>query len=118
VRQAPEGRSRDGGLRLGEMERDALIAHGLSKFLKEKLLDNSDAFIVYVCDVCGLFAQRFDRPENISRPSPEDTYYCPACQNVNEISKVRIPYAFKLFLQELMSLNIASRIKCKKDAYE
>lgn len=118
TRQAPEGRSRDGGLRLGEMERDALIAHGLSKFLKEKLLDNSDAFIVYVCDICGLFAQRFDRPENISRPSPEDTYYCPACQNVNEISKVRIPYAFKLFLQELMSLNIASRIKCKKDAYE
>jgi hypothetical protein len=118
VRQAPEGRSRDGGLRLGEMERDALIAHGLSKFLKEKLLDNSDAFIVYVCDMCGLFAQRFDRPENKSRPSPEDTYYCPACQNVNEISKVRIPYAFKLFLQELMSLNIASRIRCKKDAYE
>lgn len=118
TRQAPEGRARDGGLRVGTMERDALIAHGLSKFLKEKLLDNSDAYMVYVCDKCGLFAQRFERPENKSYPSPDDTYYCPACQNFNDISKVRIPYAFKLFIQELMSLNIVSRIRCKKDAYE
>jgi DNA-directed RNA polymerase II subunit RPB2 len=100
------------------MERDALIAHGLSKFIKEKLMDNSDAYIVYVCDKCGLFAQRFQRPENKAYPSEEDTYYCPACQNVNEISKIKIPYAFKLFLQELMALNIASRIRCKKENYK
>jgi len=55
TRQAPEGRSRDGGLRLGEMERDAILAHGLAKFLKEKLLDNSDAFTTWVCDKCGFF---------------------------------------------------------------
>lgn len=118
VRQAPEGRARDGGLRVGTMERDALIAHGLSKLLKEKLLDNSDAYMVYVCDKCGLFAQRFERPENKPYPREDDTYYCPACQNFNDISKVRIPYAFKLFIHELMSLNIVSRIRCKKDAYE
>ncbi len=98
-------------------ERDALIAHGLSKFLKEKLLDNSDAYVVYVCDMCGLFAQRFERPENKSYPADSDTYYCPACKNINEISKVRIPYAFKLFLQELMALNIAPRIRTKKEKY-
>jgi len=115
TRQASEGRARDGGLRIGEMERDALIAHGLSKFIKEKLLDNSDAFMVFVCDKCGLFAQRFERPENKSYPSNNDTYYCPACKNYNDISKVCIPYSFKLFIQELMALGIASRIRCQKD---
>lgn len=110
-------RSREGGLRLGEMERDAIIAHGLAKFLKEKLLDNSDAYVCFVCDRCGLFAQRFDRQENKAYPSNDDTYHCPACKNYNEISKVRIPYAFKLLLQELMALNIAPRIRCKKDIY-
>jgi DNA-directed RNA polymerase II subunit RPB2 len=113
--QAPEGRARDGGLRLGEMEKDCLITHGLSKFLKEKLLDNSDAYITYVCDKCGLFAQRFERPENKAYATEEDTYYCPSCENSYAISKVRIPYAFKLFLQELMALNIASRIRCKQN---
>mgnify|MGYP003350322055 CR=1 FL=1 len=44
---------------MGEMEKDALIAHGLAKFIKEKLLDNSDAYTTFVCDKCGLFAQRF-----------------------------------------------------------
>jgi hypothetical protein len=117
TRQAPEGRSRDGGLRLGEMERDALIAHGLAKFLKEKLLDNSDAYVCFVCDKCGLFAQRFVRSENKAYVSENDTYHCPACKNINDISKVRIPYAFKLFLQELMALNIAPIIRCKKEIY-
>lgn len=106
TRQAPEGRSRDGGLRLGEMERDALIAYGLSKFLKEKLLDNSDAYVIYVCDKCGLFAQRFVDLKIKIILQKKDTYYCSACKNVNEISKVRIPYAFKLFLQELMAFKI------------
>ena len=118
VRQAPEGRAKDGGLKIGEMERDALIAHGMSKFLKEKLLDNSDAFIVYVCDKCGLFAQRFEKPENKTYSTPADIYYCPSCQNMSEISKIRIPYAFKLLIQELMALNIKPKIVCKKNNFE
>ena len=71
--------------------------------------------MVFVCDKCGLFAQRFERPENKSYPSNNDTYYCPACKNYNDISKVCIPYSFKLFIQELMALGIASRIRCQKD---
>jgi len=108
TRQPPEGRARDGGLRLGEMERDALCAHGLSKFIKEKFLDNSDIYETYVCDLCGLFAQRLQRNDN------EDIYFCKSCQNYTEISKIVIPYAFKLFLQELMALNIAPRIRTEK----
>lgn len=114
TRQPPEGRSRDGGLRLGEMERDALIAHGLSKFLNEKMMYNSDAYATHVCDVCGLFAQRAPRNENKTEPSTTDIYMCPNCNNVNKISKIMIPYAFKLLLQELVAMSVAPRIRTKK----
>ncbi len=107
-------RSRDGGLRLGEMERDALIAHGLSKFLNEKMMYNSDAYATYVCDICGLFAERAPRKENKTEPSPSDVYYCPNCNNVNKITKIMIPYAFKLLLQELMAMAVAPRIRTKQ----
>jgi DNA-directed RNA polymerase II subunit RPB2 len=114
TRQAPEGRSRDGGLRLGEMERDAIIGHGLAKFLKEKMIDTSDAYSTYVCDKCGLFAQRLYRKGNQSHATSKDVYFCASCRNYTEISKIMIPYAFKLLVQELMSMNIAPRIRTKK----
>jgi DNA-directed RNA polymerase II subunit RPB2 len=109
--QPPEGRSKDGGLKVGEMERDAIIAHGMSKFLKERLLDTSDPFSTYVCDICGLFAQRINKKEHKREPEETDIYYCPACRNKTKISKIIIPYAFKLLIQELMSMNVASRIR-------
>lgn len=115
--QAPEGRSRDGGLRFGEMERDCIIAHGMSKFLKERMLETSDAYTTYVCDDCGLFAQRMKRPDNKPYPTNKDIYHCPACKNKTRISKVMIPYAFKLLIQELMSMNIASRLRIKKNRF-
>ena len=111
TRQPPEGRSRDGGLRLGEMERDAITAHGMSLFLKEKLMDTSDAYSTYVCDICGLFAQRMIRKGNKPQASNKDIYYCPACKNKTRVSKIMIPYAFKLLIQELMAMCIAPRIK-------
>ncbi len=117
TRQAPEGRSRDGGLRLGEMERDSLLAHGMSLFLKEKLLDTSDAYSTYVCDKCGLFAQRLYRKGNQSHATSKDVYFCQSCKNYTEISKIMIPYAFKLLIQEMMSMDIAARIRVKKDAF-
>ena len=118
TRQAPEGRSRDGGLRFGEMERDAILAHGLALFLKERLLETADVYHTYVCGSCGLFAQRMIRKDNKSYPTKQDIYYCPACKNSFDVFKIRIPYAFKLLIQELLSMCIAPRIRIKKSSYE
>ena len=99
---------------MGEMERDALIGHGIAKFMKEKLLDNSDAYSTFICGKCGLFATRAIREGNKSETSPNDVYYCRPCKNYNDISKIVIPYAFKLLCQELLSMCIAPRIRVKK----
>jgi DNA-directed RNA polymerase beta subunit len=101
TRQPAEGRARDGGLRFGEMERDVMIAHGASVFLKERMMEASDNFEVHVCKGCGIIAVA-NREKNI--------WKCTGCGNTTEFAQVRIPYAYKLFLQELESMNISSRI--------
>lgn len=115
--QPPEGRSRDGGLRFGEMERDCIISHGMSKFLKERMLETADAYTTFICDDCGLFAQRMKRTDNKPYPTKNDIYICPSCDNKTRVSKIMIPYAFKLLVQELMSMDIAPRIRVKKNEY-
>lgn len=95
TRQPLEGRSRDGGLRFGEMERDCMISHGTSMFLKERLCDVSDPFDAPVCNKCG----------NISNT---DTT-CGICDS-DSISKVGLPYVSKLVLQELNSMGIKTQI--------
>ena len=61
TRQPAEGRTRDGGLRFGEMERDCMVAHGSVQFLKERTLDVSDNYRVFICNQCGLIAHKSKR---------------------------------------------------------
>lgn len=96
------------------MERDAVIAHGMAKFLKERLMDCADAYTTHVCGICGMFARREDSRNNQPFPGPDDTYYCPMCNNYSDIHQIMIPYAFKLMLQELMAMTIAPRIRVHK----
>ena len=105
TKQPTEGRARGGGLRFGEMERDCLIAYGASMMLKDRLLEESDKAEVNVCEKCGLLAY-YDVKQR--------RYICRVDGEKAKISSVVIAYAFKLLLQEMMSLNIAPRLIAKE----
>lgn len=110
TRQPSEGRSRDGGLRIGTMEKDALVAHGISSFLKEKMLDDSDIYYMRVCGKCGMTATRRKVMNQSNRDNDDDMYYCGNCGEKGDIKKVCIPYATKLLLQEIGSMSIGVKI--------
>jgi DNA-directed RNA polymerase II subunit RPB2 len=112
TRQPAEGRSRDGGFRVGEMERDVLIAHGMSRFCKERLLDVSDKYSAHVCKCCGMIAAYYDgENRRINKANDNFTiHYCNTCGNMTEFARVEIPYAYKLMAQELQTINVVPRI--------
>jgi len=111
TRQPAEGRSRDGGFRVGEMERDVMIAHGMSRFCRERLYDASDKYSVHVCKRCGMTASYNDGTQNRMFSKEDFTIHlCKTCNNTTEFSKVEIPYAYKLMSQELQTINVLPRI--------
>ncbi len=103
TRQPTEGRSRQGGLRFGEMERDTLIAHGAAMVIKDRLLDESDGTYQYVCgnQECGHIAYQDRR----------GVVRCPACGNTTNIHLIQTSYAFLLLMYELMSLGVVMRLQ-------
>ena len=121
TRQTVQGRANDGGLRIGEMERDGVLAHGMSYFLNESFMIRGDEYYMAVCNKTGaiaiynedknLFLSPFaDGPVNF-HTNPDGSL------NIKNISKfgrsfslLRIPYSFKLLIQELQAMNIQMRI--------
>ena len=100
TRQPAEGRSRDGGLRFGEMEKDAMVSHGAARFTRGRMYDVSDKYSVHVCKKCGLIAAYNDEMQ---------IHHCRVCDNRTDFAYVEIPYACKLLCQELNTMNIAPR---------
>jgi DNA-directed RNA polymerase II subunit RPB2 len=101
TRQPCEGRSRDGGLRVGEMERDCMISHGAAMFTKERLMDVSDPFPTGFCKSCGTLA--------VTNPK-ENIYHCGTCGVQTQFEQKTIPYAVKLWAQELEAMHIVPRM--------
>tara|TARA_Y100000310_G_scaffold127274_1_gene126339 strand:- start:12485 stop:15739 length:3255 start_codon:yes stop_codon:yes gene_type:complete len=101
TRQPVEGRSRGGALRLGEMEQQALVAHGASLLLKERY--SSDKVELNICSKCGAIAI----DDNI-----RGKIVCPEC-NSEDTEPIEVSYAFKLLLEELQGLHIHSNFKLK-----
>jgi DNA-directed RNA polymerase beta subunit len=101
TRQPAEGRAKQGGLRLGEMEFECNWAHGIFHFLKERLMECSDNYRVFVCKQCGFMA-------NVN---PEKKLYaCRNCKNNTDFSEIRIPYACKLMMQEVQTMSIGCKM--------
>lgn len=99
TRQPTEGRAKEGGLRLGEMEKDTFVAHGAALLLKERF--DSDRTIVPVCEQCGLIAVD---------DAYKDKVFCPMCGSDAPISNIELSYAFKLLLDEFKTLGIYPKL--------
>jgi DNA-directed RNA polymerase II subunit RPB2 len=121
TRQTVQGRANDGGLRIGEMERDAILAHGASYFLNESFLKRGDEYLMAVCNKTGAIAI-YNEPKNIFfspfADGPLHYHFNPdGSMNIKNISRfgrsfslLKIPYALKLLIQELQVMNVEMRI--------
>lgn len=102
TRQPTEGRSRNGGLKVGTMEKDVLISAGASFCLNDRLFESCDRFEMWVCASCGLTAV-----------ASKEKKYCRACRGKSDVVKIAIPYGTKLVFQELFAMGIVPRILVK-----
>jgi len=116
TRQPAEGRARDGGLRMGEMERDCLIAHGAPQTAKDRLFVNSDPYIAHVCGACGLLAEP-PRPadaEVVGFSVRASKPYCRHCDAYDTVEAIKMPYVAVLYMNEMMAGHLRPKMFIKK----
>jgi hypothetical protein len=117
TRQPMEGKY--GGLRAGEMERDAFIAHGAPEIVTNTFLVRSDDYVAYACTNCGLLAcpPRIpdERLKHLGIPR-DQAGWCTNCRSAEGVARFRTPYALKLMMQELMTLGIVPRVDIQTSA--
>ena len=105
TRAPTEGRSRDGGLRIGEMEKDSICSWGAAHVLQDRLFEQSDAFECFFCKECGDFSDKFDEED--------EAPLCKHCESNgkrNTCVSVQMPFAMKLLLQEIRGCGISTRL--------
>lgn len=108
TRQPPSGRSNEGGLRIGEMERDVVLSYGFSQFSKESVMERSDKYTWAVCKCCG----------RTSSYNPEKAiYHCHGC-DTQDIAIIQTPYSYKLMTHELESMGVSPRLITDDIEYE
>ncbi|KAK3227000.1 hypothetical protein Dsin_006862 [Dipteronia sinensis] len=106
TRQPKQGESKSSApVWFGEMERDCLIAHGASMAIFERLMISSDPTQVEVCRECGSLGY-YNHELKLG--------VCSTCKNANNTSTIQLPYAFKLLIQELQSINVVPRLKLEE----
>lgn len=121
TRQTVQGRANNGGLRIGEMDRDCLIAHGMSHFVNESMMIRGDQFYMAVCNLSGCIAvynedkniflsPHVDGPLKFVESINSDMNIVNVSRFGRDFSIVRVPYAFKLLMQELTTMNVQMRI--------
>jgi DNA-directed RNA polymerase I subunit RPA2 len=106
TQQPIKGRKRSGGIRFGEMERDSLLAHGVSFMLHDRLMNCSDYSHAYICTKCKNFLSTMKNPEN-------SKVECRFCETETSIDIIAIPYVFRYLATELMAMNIRLSIETK-----
>lgn len=115
TRQPTEGRRMAGGLRFGEMERDCLVGHGSTSLIRERMFTQADPYCVYVCRSCGLLAEGPTQEPGHLRTRQA---MCRNCNAANTVVPLPMPYATKLFIQEVLALNIAMRLRLREPGDE
>lgn len=106
TRQPVKGRKRSGGIRLGEMERDSLLAHGTAFLLHDRLLQSSDEHTAFLCSLCGSILSPLSDPSASGTASLASRMYCNYCNTSKGIEMMSLPYVFRYLVVELAAMNI------------
>lgn len=116
--QPVQGRKRQGGIRFGEMERDALLAHGTSFLLQDRLMNCSDRTVGQVCTKCGsILSPLLDKPAvkvAAAAAHKERKWTCKVCESTEHIQLLAFPYVFRYLVAELAAMNIKVALDVKR----
>jgi DNA-directed RNA polymerase I subunit RPA2 len=110
TRQPLKGRKKGGGIRLGEMERDGLLAHGASFLLRDRFMWCSDGCNVQLCQTCGSFLFTEDRKNE----NGYEEIYCTFCRKSGGTCTVFIPYVLRYLAAEFVAMNIRLKFEAQK----
>ena len=108
--QPVKGRKRAGGIRFGEMERDSLLAHGVSYLLQDRLMNCSDYSLCNICTKCGSITSPISTHASAALSGVREIE-CRTCQTSSAIDQIALPYVFRYLATELMSMGIKVTLK-------